>query len=156
MESYEEFFAFKSMVKELVTTTRPLRLRLDLPEGINDDMLLPQRVFGTETLCGGIEYSILCVSSNVNLPLKQLIAVPAALQIVTDRGDLRSVCGIITQASSGDSDGGLASYQLVLRDALAIMEKRINTRVFLQMEEMEIVRQILNEWRHKSPILGVC
>lgn len=156
MESYDEFFAFKSMVKELVTTNRPLRLRLDLPEGINDDMLLPQRVFGTETLCGGIEYRILCVSSNVNLPLKQMIAVPAALQIVTDRGDLRSVCGIITQASSGDSDGGLASYQLVLRDALAIMEKRINTRVFLQMEEMEIVRQILNEWRHKSPILGVC
>lgn len=156
MESYNEFLAFKSMFKELVATNRPLRLRLHLPEGINDDMLLPQRVSGTETLCGGIEYRILCVSSNVNLPLKQMIAVPAALQFVTDRGELHSVCGIITQASSGDSDGGLASYQLVLRDALAIMEKRTNTRVFLQMDEMEIVRQILNEWRHKSPILGIC
>ena len=151
-----DFFSFMSMPKELVTFNRPIRLKLDLPGGMNDDMLLPQRVFGTETLCGGIDYRILCVSSNATLPLKQLIAVPAALQFVTDQGDLRSVCGIVTEASSGDSDGGLASYQLVLRDALAILEKRINTRVFRQMDEVEIVRQILLEWRHKSSTLGVC
>lgn len=151
-----DFFSFMSMPKELVTFNRPIRLKLDLPGGINDDMLLPQRVFGTETLCGGIDYRVLCVSSNATLPLKQLIAVPAALQFVTDQGDLRSVCGIVTEASSGDSDGGLASYQLVLRDALAILEKRINTRVFRQMDEVEIVRQILQEWRQKSSTLGVC
>ncbi|USX23937.1 type VI secretion system tip protein VgrG [Oxalobacteraceae bacterium OTU3REALA1] len=145
-----------SMPKELVTFNRPIRLKLDLPGGVNDDMLLPQRVFGTETLCGSIDYRVLCVSSNATLPLKQLIAVPAALQFVTDQGDLRSVCGIVTEASSGDSDGGLASYQLVLRDALAILEKRINTRVFRQMDEVEIVRQILQEWRQKSSTLGVC
>ena len=156
MERDNDFFSFKSMLKELTTFNRPIRLKLDLPGGINDDMLLPQRVAGTETLCGGIDYRILCVSSNAQLPLKQMIAVPAALQFVTDRGDLRSVCGIVTEASSGDSDGGLASYQLVLRDALAILEKRINTRVFRQMDEVEIVQQILNEWRHKSSTLGVC
>ena len=156
MESVNDFFNFKSMLKELTTFNRPLRLKLDLPGGVNDDMLLPQRVFGTETLCGGIDYRILCVSSNASLPLKEMIAVPAALQMVTDRGDLRSVCGIITEASSGDSDGGLASYQLVLRDGLAILEKRINTRVFRMMDEVEIVKQMLNEWRQKSPILGVC
>lgn len=156
MERDNDFFSFMSMPKELVTFNRPIRLKLDLPGGMNDDMLLPQRVFGTETLCGGIDYRILCVSSNATLPLKQLIAVPAALQFVTDQGDLRSVCGIVTEASSGDSDGGLASYQLVLRDALAILEKRINTRVFRQMDEVEIVRQILLEWRHKSSTLGVC
>ncbi len=156
MESDNQFFSFMGLAKELVTSNRPLRLRLDLVGGINDDMLLPQRVFGSETLCGGIEYRVLCVSSNPSLPLKQMIAVPAALEFVTDRGDLRSVCGIVTEASSGDSDGGLASYQLVLRDALAILEKRTNTRVFRNMDEVEIVQRILNEWRHKSPILGTC
>ncbi|RFP08084.1 type VI secretion system tip protein VgrG [Duganella sp. BJB475] len=144
------------LAKELVASNRPLRLRLDLPGGVNDDMLLPQRVFGSESLCGGIEYRVLCVSSDAYLPLKQMIAVPAALEFVTDMGDLRSVCGIVTEASSGDSDGGLASYQLVLRDALSILEKRTNTRVFRNMDEVEIVQRILNEWRHKSPILGVC
>ena len=122
MESDDNFFSFMTLAKELVTDNRPLRLRLDLPGGANDDMLLPQRVYGTESICGGIEYRVLCVAANAQLPLKQLIAVPAVLEFVTDRGDLRAVCGIVTEASSGDSDGGLASYQLVLRDALAILE----------------------------------
>jgi type VI secretion system secreted protein VgrG len=156
VESDNDFFGFMALAKELVTSNRPLRLRLDLPGGVNDDMLLPQRVFGSETLCGGIDYRVLCVSSNVHLPLKEMIAVPAALQFVTDRGDLRSVCGIVTEAGSGDSDGGLASYQLVLRDALAILEKRTNTRVFRNMDEVEIVQRILNEWRQKSAIFGTC
>ncbi|WP_254504487.1 type VI secretion system Vgr family protein [Duganella vulcania] len=151
-----DFFSFMGVAKELVTSNRPLRLRLDLPGGVNDDMLLPQRVFGSETLCGGIEYRVLCVSSNAQLPLKEMIAVPAALDFVTDQGDLRSVCGIVTEACSGDSDGGLASYQLVLRDALALLEKRNNTRVFRNMDEVEIVQRILNEWRQNSSILGVC
>ncbi|SDH49174.1 MULTISPECIES: type VI secretion system Vgr family protein [unclassified Duganella] len=156
MESDSDFFSFMTVAKELVTDNRPLRLRLDLPGGANDDMLLPQRVYGSETLCGGIEYRVLCVSANAQMPLKQLIAVPAVLEFVTDRGDLRNVCGIVTEASSGDSDGGLASYQLVLRDALAILEKRSNTRVFRNMNEVEIVQRILNEWRQKSPVLGTC
>ncbi|WP_373924984.1 type VI secretion system Vgr family protein [Duganella vulcania] len=156
MESDNDFFSFMGLAKELVTSNRPLRLRLDLPGGVNDDMLLPQRVFGSETLCGGIDYRVLCVSSNAQLPLKQMIAVPAALDFVTDQGDLRSVCGIVTEACSGDSDGGLASYQLVLRDALALLEKRNNTRVFRNMDEVEIVQRILNEWRQNNSILGVC
>ena len=150
----DDFFSFMGLAKDLVTSNRPLRLRLDLPGGINDDMLLPQRVTGTETLCGGIEYRVLCVSGSAHLPLKQMIAVPAALDLVTDTGALRTVCGIVTEAAAGDSDGGLASYQLVLRDALAILEKRTNTRVFRDMNEVEIVQRILNEWRQKSPILG--
>ena len=99
-----DFFSFMSMPKELVTFNRPIRLKLDLPGGVNDDMLLPQRVFGTETLCGGIDYRILCVSSNATLPLKQLIAVPAALQFVTDQGDLRSVCGCLLYTSPSPRD----------------------------------------------------
>ena len=150
----DDFFSFMGLAKDLVTSNRPLRLRLDLPGGINDDMLLPQRVTGTEALCGGIEYRILCVSGSAHLPLKQMIAVPAALELVTDSGSLRTVCGIVTEAAAGDSDGGLASYQLVLRDALAILEKRTNTRVFRDMNEVEVVQRILNEWRQKSPILG--
>jgi len=156
VESDSEFFSFMGMAKELVTSNRPLRLRLDLPGGMNDDMLLPQRVFGSEMICGGIEYRVLCVSASAYLPLKDMIAVPAALDFVTDRGDLRSVCGIVTEASSGDSDGGLASYQLVIRDALSILEKRINTRVYRNMNEVEIVQSLLNEWRQKSTILGTC
>ncbi|NRR29988.1 type VI secretion system tip protein VgrG [Oxalobacteraceae bacterium] len=156
MDGNGTFFDLLKQVRELTAFSRPLRLRLDLPSGQSDSLLLPQRVVGTETICGGIEYRVLCVSEEVELPLKQMIAVAATLEFVTDIGELRSVCGIVTEASSGDSDGGLASYQLVLRDALTIMEKRINTRVFRNMNEVGIVYQILNEWQLGNPLLGIC
>lgn len=45
------------------------------------------------------------------------------IQILTDRGQVRSVCGIVNETRAGDFDGGVAVYHLVVRDALAIMEK---------------------------------
>jgi len=47
---------------------------------------------------------------------------------VTDRGDVRAVCGIVAQAATGQADGGLATYELVVRDALALMAHRTNTK----------------------------
>jgi type VI secretion system secreted protein VgrG len=49
--------------------------------------LLVKRVTGSETLCGGLEYRLLCVPTDAHLPLKKFIALPIELQFVTDRGD---------------------------------------------------------------------
>ncbi|CAN7622125.1 type VI secretion system Vgr family protein [Pseudoduganella sp. LjRoot289] len=154
MES--DFLDFLVQPKDLNTANRPLRLRLDCSTQLSDDMLLPQRVYGSESICGGLEYRILCVSARAQLPLKEFIGLPAALDIVTDTGGLRSVCGIVTEIAAGDSDGGLASYQLVLRDILSLMEKRINTRVFRDMNEVEIVHAILDEWRLGNRVVPNC
>lgn len=124
---------------------RPIRLRLSHDQGVFDDVLLVKRVTGTETLCGSLEYQLFCVSTNAMRPLKEFIALPVELQFVTDQGGLRSVCGIVAQATAGQSDGGLAAYQLVVRDALALMERRNNTRVFHNLNEVDISRVILNE-----------
>ena len=148
--------SFFQQDKDLITDNRPLRLRLAHPTQMLEDVLLPQVVQGTEAICGSVEYRIICVSLDAFIPLKELIALPVAIDIVTDRGGLRSICGIVTEARAGDSDGGLASYQLVLRDALSIMEKRTNTRVFRNKNEVEIVTLILDEWMQTNPIIGTC
>lgn len=139
---------------ELTQSRRPIRLRLSHPRSILDDVLLVKHVSGRETLCGGIEYRLLCVATQAGLPLKEFIALPAELQFVTDRGGLRSVCGIVAQACAGQSDGGLATYQLVLRDALSLMERRTNTRVFRTMNEVEISAALIREWRGVNPVLA--
>ncbi|MGO4382427.1 type VI secretion system Vgr family protein [Pseudoduganella sp. RAF19] len=154
MQLENALFSFLQQQRDLVTEHRPIRLRLSHPTQMLEDVLLPQRVYGTESICGGLEYRILCVALDAFLPLKELIALPVAVDFVTDRGDLRSVCGIITEAAAGDSDGGLASYQIVMRDALAILEKRNNTRVFRNKNEVEIVQLILDEWRQSNSIIG--
>lgn len=138
----------------LSEVNRPIRLRLSREDGVLDDVLMVKRVTGHETLCGGLEYRLLCVSARADLPLKEFMALPAELQFVTDSGDLRAVCGIVAQAAAGQSDGGLATYQLVLRDALALMEQRTNTRVFRNQNELEITETILSEWRQHNPVLA--
>lgn len=139
---------------DLTQANRPIRLRLWVQGSALDDVLLVKHVSGQDALCGGIEYRLLCVSTDADLPLKEFIALPVELQFVTDQGGLRSVCGIVAQASAGRSDGGLASYQLVLRDALALMEQRINTRIFRNVNEVEISKSLVREWRDINPILA--
>ncbi|UVW28615.1 type VI secretion system Vgr family protein [Massilia sp. H6] len=138
----------------LTEANRPIRLRLYQEKGVLDDALLVKRVTGSETLCGGLEYRLLCVSGRADLPLKQLIALPVELQFVTDRGNMRVVHGIVAQAAAGQSDGGLATFELVLRDALALMEQRTNTRVLRNMNELDITRVFVDEWRRNNPVLA--
>jgi type VI secretion system secreted protein VgrG len=139
----------------LSEANRPIRLRLSQGRQVLDDVLLVKRVTGSEALCGGLEYRLLCVSTRDDLPLKEFIALPVELQFVTDRRDMRAVCGIVAQAAAGQSDGGLATYELVVRDALALMEYRTNTRVFRNRNEVDITELILAEWRKSNPVLAL-
>lgn len=148
------FPSLLGQVPDLTQSNRAIRLRLSHTDSVLDDVLLVKHVSGQETLCGGIEYRLLCVSTQVGIPLKEFIALPVELQFVTDRGQLRAVCGIVAQASAGQSDGGLATYQLVVRDALALMEQRINTRIFRNLNEADISAAMVREWRNLNPILG--
>lgn len=138
----------------LSTRNRPLGLTLVGARGARDDVLLPQRIVAKEQICGGIELRALCVSENAFLQLKDFIGMPAALHVVTDRGQLRRICGIVTEASSGQSDGSLATYQLIVRDALSVMEGRRNTRVFRNKNEVDIVSMLVGEWCNSNPALG--
>ncbi|MFJ1471405.1 type VI secretion system Vgr family protein [Massilia orientalis] len=138
----------------LSEANRPIRLRLSQERQVLDDVLLVKRVTGNEAMCGGLEYRLLCVSTHAGLPLKEFITLPVELQFVTDRGDVRAVCGIVAQAAAGQSDGGLATYELVVRDALALMEHRTNTRVFRNRNELDITEVILDEWRQNNPVLA--
>ena len=110
---------YLSDLSGLTEANRPIRLRLSTAKGVVDDLLLVKHVSGVETICGGIEYSLLCVSSQGGMQLKQFIANPVEIQFVTDSGALRSVCGIVGAAIEGHGDGGLATYQLIVRDAFS-------------------------------------
>jgi type VI secretion system secreted protein VgrG len=131
---------------------RPIRLRLATQKGVVDDLLLAKYVSGVEAICGGVEYSLLCLSSRAGLELKQFIAAPAELQFVTVAGGLRSVCGIVSSVVEGQSDGGLATYLLRVQDAFSLLDQTCNTRVFRNASEVDITNIVLREWRNANPI----
>ncbi|MEO7577061.1 MAG: type VI secretion system Vgr family protein [Massilia sp.] len=133
---------------------RPIRLKLWSEKGQVEDFLLVKQVSGVEAVCGGVEYRLLCVALNAGLELKQFMAMPAELMFVTSTGSLRRVCGLIDCAEEGQSDGGLATYQLILRDALSIMDQGCNTRIFRDMNEVEIAALVMDDWRHDNPVMA--
>ncbi|TFW33609.1 type VI secretion system Vgr family protein [Massilia horti] len=148
MGSDNDFVNFMLKQKQLKVNTRAIRLTLAPRQQLADDVLLPQFVTGKEAICDGFTYCVNCVATSNTLALKEFIGVPATLQFVTDRGQLRKISGLVAEASSGDSDGAIASYQIVIRDALAIMGNRVNTRVFRHMSWPQVVKTILGEWQH--------
>jgi len=119
-----------------------------------DDLLLPQRIDIREALFDGIDGTISCVSTSAGIPLNTFIGRPLAIQLVTDRGALHSICGLVTDAYEGESDRSLAVYQLVIHDALTVLERRVNTRVFRKMSVLDIVGTLVSEWRRKSATLA--
>jgi type VI secretion system secreted protein VgrG len=145
---------FQASILGITSANRPIRLRLATERGVVDDLLLVKHVNGVETMCGGIEYRLLCVATKAGLPLKQFNAMAIELQFVTDRGGLCSVCGIVSQTAEGETDGGLATYQLVVHDALAMMDQRNNTRVFRNASEIDITNTILREWQQNNAVLA--
>ena len=136
----------------MTEANRPMRLRLATENGVVDDLLLVKQVSGVETICGGIEYSLLCVSTRSGMQLKQFIANAVELQFVTDTGGLRAVCGIVGAAVEGHGDGGLATYQLIVRDAFSLFANTCNTRVFRNASEVDITNIMLREWREANPV----
>ena len=156
MDDYacDDYDGAEQLGKLLTASNRPLRMQLGFAEGVSSNVLLPQRVEGVEAICEGIEMRVYCLALDAQLPLKSLIGLPVEIQIVTDQGALRSVCGLVAEASAGESDGGLASYQLVVRDALAILDLGTGTRVFLNQSELDVVKTVLAEARRSNPALA--
>ena len=155
MELIDDLYSLIATSQQFSTQNRALRLRISFPTGISDQVLLPQRVTGGESICGGLDYTIQCVSATIDLPLKSFIGLAAELQFVTDTGDLHAVCGLVAEAASGQSDGGLATYQLVLRDAFSsVLALGANTRVFIDKNELDIAAIVLAGWRERSPLLA--
>ncbi|RDU98306.1 type VI secretion system Vgr family protein [Trinickia dinghuensis] len=119
-----------------------------------EDLLLPQRIEIRESLFGGIDGCVSCVSTSSRIPLNTFIGLPVQVQFVTDLGGLHPICGIIVDAREGESDGALAVYQLYVRDALSILERRVNTRIFRRQSALDVIQTLVGEWRSKSAVLA--
>lgn len=133
---------------------RPILLRWGSDRKLLEQVLVVQRIDVTEGLCTGIEGHLTCLSTRPDIPPNTFLGLPVSVQLVTDAGGLQAINGIVTDVRVGQSDGSLACYQLTLRDALSVLEKRINTRIFRAINVPDIIDTLLKEWRERSPALA--
>ncbi|EHU1490170.1 type VI secretion system tip protein VgrG [Acinetobacter baumannii] len=120
---------------------------------LNDQVFL-QRIDGVHALNDGLKAELLCLSTNATIQLKSFIGVQAAVDIVTERGELTRVTGIITHAQQGQSDGSLTLYKLTLEDPTALWKYRRNSRVFMNKSVVEIWEILFKEWQAKNTLFA--
>ncbi|EOA04082.1 VGR-related protein [Herbaspirillum frisingense GSF30] len=113
-----------------------------------------QRVEIREAMFEGMHGHLTCISIDPDLPLHELLGQPLGIEMVNDRGGLHHINGIITEARAGQADGALRVYHLTLRDAMSIMDGRINSRIFRRKSVPDILHILLREWRLRSPALA--
>lgn len=135
-------------------SNRAIRLHWGKAQSTLEQVLVVQRIDIREGLYTGIEGHLTCLSTRSDLPLKTFLGLPVAVRLVTDRGALHEICGLITDARAGQSDGSLATYQLTIRDALSVLERRVNTRIFRSKSVPDIIDTLLKEWQTRSPALA--
>ncbi|VXA53755.1 Type VI secretion system tip protein VgrG [Acinetobacter proteolyticus] len=122
-------------------------------QNLNTQVFL-QCIDGQHQLNDGFKAELICLSTNATIPLKQFIGSQAAIDTVTDQGQLTRVTGIITQALQGQSDGSLTVYKLTLEDPTALWKQRRNSRVFMNKSVRDVVEIIFKEWQQKSPLFA--
>ncbi|ENX33694.1 hypothetical protein F889_02357 [Acinetobacter colistiniresistens] len=122
-------------------------------QNLNTQVFL-QRIDGQHQLNAGFKAELICLSTNATIPLKQFIGSQAAIDTVTDQGQLTRVTGIITQALQGQSDGSLTVYKLTLEDPTALWKQRRNSRVFMNKSVPDVVQIVFKEWQQKSSLFA--
>ncbi|ENW93050.1 type VI secretion system Vgr family protein [Acinetobacter dispersus] len=122
-------------------------------KNLNTQLFL-QRIDGQHELNVGFKAELICLSTHATIPLKQFIGSQAAIDTVTDQGQLTRVTGIITHAAQGQSDGSLTLYKLTLEDPTALWKQRRNSRVFMAKSVVDVIQTIFQEWQSKSPLFA--
>ena len=107
-----------------------------------------------EGLMSGIEGQLTCVSTYDHLPPALFLGLPVSVRLTTDRGNIQAINAIVREVRAGQSDGELTVYQLHVCDALSLMDRRTNARLFRSRSVPDILATLMNEWKQRSPALA--
>ena len=142
-------------LEQLGLTAQTRAIHVQFSNSLLNDQVLLQRIDGTHALNRGVSLQLICLSTNAQIPLKQFIGCPIAVDIVNDKSELNRVSGIITKADIGASDGSLTIYRLTVEDPTALWKHRRNSRVFMNKSVVDVVQTIFSEWQQRSALFAL-
>lgn len=124
---------------------------IDTPLG--PDKLLVENFIAQEALSSLYEYRITCLSTDIHIELKRLIAQQIVLHITMADGAKASRSGWVSRIEQLGADGGLARFRLTMTPWLWMATQRRTSRVFQDKGVLQIVEEVLatdaprNNWR---------
>ncbi len=143
-----------SLIESFGLSVQQRTLHIHFSNEILNTQVFIQRIEGEHRINQGLRAELICLSAHAHIPLKQFIGGRAAIDQVTDLGQLQRITGVITGASQGQSDGALTVYKLVIEDATALWHKRRNSRVFMNKSVREVTEVLFSEWQQKSALFA--
>src|SRR5262245_30067577 len=100
-----------------------------------------------EAISSLFKIRIVALSDNPELDLDSIVGQPASFALVADADGVAAprrwtgICNCLQQI--GVEEAGLSSYELTLVPMLWLLTQRRNYRIFQQISEPDIVRQLL-------------
>ena len=116
---------------------------LKLTTPLYSSRLLVQRVVADEQVSTPFTVTVDCLSQQHDLDPRTLLAQPVTLSILQADGHYRHMHAIVSAASRLGSDGGVSDYQLVLKPWLSLLEYVYDSRLFQDLNVVEIVTRVL-------------
>lgn len=105
---------------------RILRLKFPHDDG-PDAVLLPERLDAREAVSCDFEYELALLSDDAAIPAKALIGRLVTIEQVRADGSLRHYNGYVFEFGRSRTDGGVATYRMVLRPWMAFLRLRKNS-----------------------------
>ena len=143
-----------SLIENLGLSVQKRALHIHFSNENLNSLVFLQRIQGEHRINQGLRAELICLSTHAHIPLKNFIGGRAAIDQVTDLGQLQRLTGVITGASQGQSDGALTVYKLVIEDATALWHKPRNSREFMNKSVREISEIMFSEWQQKSALFA--
>ena len=135
-------------------STRPVDLHFGRVQRAVGHLLALHHADIREGLMSGIDGQLTCVSTHDHLSPSLFLGLPVSVRLTTDRGGTRTINAIVREVRTGQSDGELTVYQLHVCDALSLMDRRTNARVFRSRSVIEILATLMQEWKLRSHALA--
>ncbi|MGU7772329.1 type VI secretion system Vgr family protein [Burkholderia sp. MR1-5-21] len=146
--------SFRNFVSGIDTSRRPVVLNWGKAQQTLESKIALQHASIRESMMTGVTGHLTCISQQGQLSPKLFIGAPVSVGMVTDRGQLHTINAIVSAVRIGQTDGELTVYQFTVTDAVNLLHKRTNSRIFRNVNVIDVLGVILNEWRQRSAALA--
>ncbi|KUZ01771.1 type IV secretion protein Rhs [Burkholderia territorii] len=146
--------SFRNFVSGLDANRRPVVLNWGKAQSALESRIALQHASIHESMMTGINGYLTCISQQGDLPPKLFIGAPVSVGLATDRGQVHKINAIVSAVQIGRTDGELTIYQFTVTDAVNLLQKRTNSRIFRHASVVDVLGVVLNEWRQRSVALA--
>src|SRR5579871_262277 len=121
---------------------------LDFTSPLGDNVLLPERMTGTEGISELFQFRVdLLADAGKNINPKDIVGKRVTVGIqADDTGTRRYINGIVSSFEMMNVDDEYASYRAIVVPSLWTLTLNKNTRVFQNMTVLDVIKKVLSPY----------